>query len=126
MADVSIVVVLENDTDRLPDLLVQLVQEVDNPFLGLCMDIGHQHMFSELDALEWMRRMNDWLFHIHLHDNDRTGDHHWSLGRGTIDFKRFYAAILQHTPQATISLEVKDSMEVKMSDLRRLAASFAS
>lgn len=124
-ANAGIVIVLENDTDKLPDLLVQLVNEVDNPSLGLCMDIGHQHMFSELDPLEWVRRMNNRLWHIHLHDNDRTGDNHWSIGRGTIDFEPFYAALLEHVPQATLSLEVEDSMEVKMGDLRRLATYFA-
>jgi sugar phosphate isomerase/epimerase len=125
-ADAGILIVLENDTEKSPDLLVRLVNEVDNPFLGLCMDIGHQHMFSELDALEWVRRMDHRLSHVHLHDNDRTGDNHWSIGRGTIDFEPFYTALLRHVPQATISLEVQDNMEVKMSDLRKLAASFTS
>lgn len=73
-ADAGIVIVLENDTDKSPDLMVQLVNKVDNPWLGLCMDIGHQHMFSELDAPEWVRRMGNRLWHIHLHDNDQTGD----------------------------------------------------
>ena len=125
-ADTGIEIVLENDTEKLPDLLVRLVDEVANPFLGLCMDIGHQHMFSELDALEWVRRMDKRLFHIHLHDNDRTGDNHWAIGRGTIDFEPFYAAIMRHVPQATISLEVEDRMEVKMGNLRKLADYFAS
>jgi sugar phosphate isomerase/epimerase len=125
-ADAGIVIVLENDTDKSPDLMVELVNQVDNPFLGLCMDIGHQHMFSKVDSLEWVRRMNNWLLHIHLHDNDRTGDHHWSMGRGTIEFEPFYAALLQHAPRATISLEVEDKMEVKMNDLRKLVAYFAS
>lgn len=119
-------IVLENDTDKSPDLMVQLVNKVDNPWLGLCMDIGHQHMFSELDAPEWVRRMGNRLWHIHLHDNDQTGDNHWSLGRGTIDFESFYTALSQHAPQATISLEVEDRMEVKMSDLRKLTPYFAS
>jgi sugar phosphate isomerase/epimerase len=125
-ADAGIVIVLENDIEKLPDLLVQLVSEVNHPFLGLCMDIGHQHMFSELGALEWVERMGNWLFHIHLHDNDRTGDNHWSIGRGTIDFEPFYAAIIQHVPQSTIALEVEDKMEVKIRDLRKLVAYFAS
>jgi sugar phosphate isomerase/epimerase len=125
-ADAGIVIVLENDIDKLPDWMVQLANEVDNPSLGLCMDIGHQHVFSELNALEWVRRMDKRLLHIHLHDNDRTGDHHWSLGRGTIDFEPFYVALLQHAPDATISLEVEDRMEVKMGDLRQLATYFAS
>jgi len=125
-ADAGIVIVLENDIEKSPDLLVRLVSQVDNPSLGLCMDIGHQHVFSELGAPEWVRRMDARLFHIHLHDNDRTRDSHSSIGRGTIDFEPFYAAIMQHVSQATISLEVEDKMEVQMGDLRKLAARFAS
>lgn len=125
-ADSGITIVLENDTEKSPDLLARLVDEVGSPFLGLCMDIGHQHVFSELDALEWVRRMDRRLFHIHLHDNDGTGDTHWPIGRGTIDFEPFYAAIMRHAPQATISLEVEDKMEVKMDDLRKLATYFAA
>jgi sugar phosphate isomerase/epimerase len=125
-AAAGIGIVLENEAEKTPDLLLRLVNQVDHPFLGLCMDIGHQHMFSELEAVEWVRRMANRLFHVHLHDNDRTGDHHWPIGRGTIDFERFYTAIMQQAPQATLSLEVVDKMELMMADLRRLAARFAS
>jgi len=125
-ADAGIVIVLENDIEKSPDLVVQLANQVDNPSLGLCLDIGHQHVFSELGAPEWVRRMDARLFHIHLHDNDRTRDSHSSIGRGTIDFEPFYAAIMRHAPQATISLEVEDKMEVQMGDLRKLAARFVS
>lgn len=124
-AGAGIEIALENDIEKTPDLLVHLVNEVNNPFLGLCLDIGHQHLFSELDAPEWVRRMDRRLLHIHLHDNDRTGDRHWPIGRGTIDFEPLYAAIMQHAPQATISLEIEDKMEVKMDNLRNLAARFA-
>lgn len=123
-ADAGIGIVLENDVDHLPDLMVQVVDGVGNPFLGLCMDIGHQHVFSGLDAPEWVRRMRDRLYHVHLHDNDGACDHHWRLGRGTIDFEPFYTALSEHAPQATLALEVEGRMEGKMGDLRRLAARF--
>ena len=125
-ADAGVVIVLENDTERLPDYPVRLVNEVNSPFLGLCLDIGHQHLVSELDVLEWVRRMGTRLFHIHLHDNDRTADKHWSIGRGTIDFEPFYAALERHVPDITISLEVEDTMGVQMGDLRKLATRFPS
>jgi len=123
-AAAGIQIVLENETERSPHLMLRLVDEVNNPFLGLCMDIGHQHMFSALDASEWVRTMGRRLWHIHLHDNDGSVDRHWSLGRGTIDFEPFFAAITQHVPQVTISLEAQDGMEPKMADLRTLAARF--
>lgn len=125
-ADAGIEVVLENDIQKTPDLLVRLVNEVDSPSLGLCMDIGHQHMFSGLDAVEWVRRMDKRLFHIHLHDNDRSGDRHWPIGRGTIAFEPFYAAIRRHVPESTLSLEVEAEMKTQMDDLRKLIAHFAS
>lgn len=90
------------------------------------MDIGHQHRFSDLDAFEWLRRMEKRLLHIHLHDNDGTSDSHWPIGRGTIDFEHFYAAVRKQVPQATLALEVVDEMEVMMGDLRNLADYFAS
>jgi sugar phosphate isomerase/epimerase len=125
-AEAGIVIVLENDIEKSPDILVRLVNEVDNPFLGLCLDIGHQHVFSELDALEWVRRIGHRLSHIHLHDNDGTSDSHWPIGRGTIDFEPFYTAIIKQVPHVTISLEVVDEMEVVMGDLRNLATRFTS
>lgn len=125
-AEACIEIVLENDIQRSPAWLIRLVDEVDHPALGLCMDIGHQHMFSELNAVEWVRRLDKRLYHIHLHDNDRTGDRHWPIGRGTIDFEPFYGAVRRHVPEATISLEVEAEMETQMDDLRMLAAHFAS
>ncbi len=121
-ADAGIEIVLENDTEQWPDLLVRLVNEVDHPCLGLCLDVGHQHVFSTLTVQEWIRPMAQRLRHIHVHDNDGTGDYHWALGRGTIDFEALYAALNRHVPDVTLSLEVEDTMEVKMGNLRQLAA----
>ena len=125
-ADANILVVIENTIEKTPDLLVRLASEVGNPFLGLCLDIGHHHLFSEQDASEWLQSMGNRLFHIHLHDNDRTGDKHWAIGRGTIDFESFYTALMQYTPQVTLSLEVDDKIEKRMENLRNLAVRLAS
>jgi sugar phosphate isomerase/epimerase len=125
-ADAGIEIVLENDTDRSPGPLVRVVDEVDSPFLGLCMDIGHLHVFSELDAVEWLRRMSHRLTHVHLHDNDGMGDTHWRIGRGTIDFDAFYTELATLAPNATLALEVVDEMQVKLDDLSKLASRLAT
>jgi sugar phosphate isomerase/epimerase len=124
-ADAGIEIVLENDTDKIPDLLVRVADEVNNPFLGLCLDIGHLHVFSKLDAVEWLNRMAHRLRHIHVHDNDGTADSHWRLGRGTIDFEPFYTALAPYASQVTLAIEVVHTMEVKMGDLREVAARFS-
>ena len=91
-ADAGIQVVLENDVEHSPDLLTRLVSTVDHPALGLCLDTGHLHVFSELNAPEWVCSMGPQPCHVHVHDNDRTNDRHWSLSRGTIAFQPFYEA----------------------------------
>ncbi len=123
-ADQDISIVIENNTEKRPDLLVSLVSEVNNPYLGLCLDIGHQNVFSDQDAVEWVRKMDRHLFHVHLHDNDGLEDQHLPVGSGTIDFKPFYETLMQNVPGVTISLEVESDMATKMDGLRKLAAFF--
>jgi sugar phosphate isomerase/epimerase len=120
-AAAGISIVIENDAEPAPDLLLRLVNAVDDAHLGLCLDIGHQHFLSALGAPEWVRRMAPRLQHLHLHDNDSTFDYHWPIGRGTIDFEAFFGALTEHAPQATLTLEVVDEMEVRMANLRMLA-----
>ena len=120
----GIEIVLENVVEKSPDLLTRLVNEINNPYLGMCLDVGHGHMFSQLSAPEWVRRMGNKLWHIHLHDNDGTQDSHQALGRGTIDFPAFYDALYESVPEATISLEVEDLMDVKMDNLREVIGYF--
>jgi sugar phosphate isomerase/epimerase len=124
-ADAGIEVVLENDVERSPETLIRVVDGVDSTTLGLCLDVGHQHFVSKLGAVEWVRKMGGRNFHVHLHDNDGTGDRHWPIGRGTIDFESFYVTLMKNAPEATVSLEVEDTMETQMDKLRELAARFA-
>jgi sugar phosphate isomerase/epimerase len=124
-ADAGIEIALENDIDKTPDMLVRVVDAVSDPFLGLCLDIGHLNVYSALNAVEWVRRCAHRLVHIHLHDNDGSADSHWPLGRGTIDFEPFYATLRAQAPGATLAVEVVADMQLKMNDLRKIAARFA-
>ena len=125
-ADAGIEIVLENSIDKIPDLMVQMVNQIDNPFLNFCLDIGHQHMFSEVAPRGWIEMMAPRLTHYHVHDNDSTADSHWPIGRGTIDFAAFFADVSALTPHATLCIELFDTMEVKLADLRKLMGLFSS
>ncbi len=115
-AAAQIEIVLENDLDSEPETLVQIVAAVNSPYLGLCLDIGHHHLFGKADARAWVEHMRPYLRHVHLHDNDGIRDRHWPLRRGTIDFAGFFATLQEHVPHATLSIEVEDTIEVKMGD----------
>lgn len=99
---------------------------MNNPFFGLCLDIGHLNLFADDSAPVWVKAMGARLQHVHLHDNDGKADHHWPIGKGVIDFDTFFYALEQYTPEAVISLEVDGTMRVRMRDLRKLAGKFTA
>jgi len=70
------------------DSFLRIVQEV--PGLKANVDIGHHHLVRE-QPWTVIEKVGAYLAHVHLGDNDGTGDHSWAPGRGTIDQDGFVA-----------------------------------
>ena len=102
-------VALENVMEPRPGLLADIARQVDDPRLGLCLDIGHANTFvSQAPPVEWVEPMAPWLRHVHLHDNLGREDLHEPLGRGSIPMEQVLDAILELCPAATFTLENQD------------------
>ena len=83
--------------------------QVDDPRLGLCLDVGHANTFvSHVPPLEWVAPMAPWLRHVHLHNNLGRDDLHDPLGQGTVPMEQVLDAILALCPAATFTLENQD------------------
>jgi sugar phosphate isomerase/epimerase len=66
------------------DALAALVEDLDLPNVGVCLDFGHAHMMGGVvDAIETLSGM---LLAIHVHDNHGTRDEHLPPFEGTIDW----------------------------------------
>lgn len=61
--------------------LLPALHEVGLPF---CLDFGHAHLNGVLE--EFLAAGKP--LHVHLHDNDGSGDAHQALGSGKIDYPR--------------------------------------
>ncbi|MFN7934246.1 MAG: sugar phosphate isomerase/epimerase family protein [Bryobacteraceae bacterium] len=93
---------------------VRLIREVDHPFVGATIDVGHQGRYKELVAkvppekrgtAEGIRAYNDTTlaiieglgaktFHFHIHDIEpETWKEHKPLGTGFVDYERLYALL---------------------------------
>lgn len=104
---IGVRVVLENIVESTPELLIRLVDAVGSNFLGICFDIGHATLCSQLPPSHWVERIGSRLYHVHLHDNNGQTDEHLPVGSGIIDFDAFFAALKRWAPpQTTISLEI--------------------
>ena len=102
-------IALENVMEPQPRLLVEIARQVDDPRLGLCLDIGHANTFvSRVPPLEWVAPMAPWLRHVHLHNNAGHDDLHDPLGQGTMAMEQVLDTILELCPAATFTLENQD------------------
>ena len=102
-------VALENVMEPQPRLLAEIARQVDDPRLGLCLDIGHANTFvSRVPPLEWVAPMAPWLRHVHLHNNAGHDDLHDPLGQGTLAMEQVLDTILELCPAATFTLENQD------------------
>ena len=102
-------VALENVMEPQPRLLAEIARQVDDPRLGLCLDVGHANTFvSRVPPLEWVAPMAPWLRHVHLHNNAGHDDLHDPLGQGTLAMEQVLDTILELCPAATFTLENQD------------------
>ena len=107
-------VVLENLAETEPYLMKELAERVKSEYFGLCLDVGHVNLVSNLKPEKWIKELKDKLYHIHLHDNKGDEDSHKPLGEGNINFETFFKALKLFVPDVTISLEVEsDSQTLK-------------
>lgn len=66
--------------------LPRLIQAVDEPNVGYCLDAGHAHMCGE-SVVAWVSRCGARLFETHFHDNRGQGrDEHMPVGFGTLSW----------------------------------------
>ena len=102
-------IALENVMDETPQLMTDIVRQVDDPRLGLCLDVGHANTCaSRTPPMEWIAPMAPYLRHVHLHNNVGDWDLHSSLGEGSIPMQQILAALLEQCPASTWTIENQD------------------
>lgn len=76
--------------------LLEIVEQIDSPALGVCFDTGHAHVNKE-DVLEAFERLAERIIHFHLQDNDSNGDQHLQPPYGTIPWEELMVRLNQRT-----------------------------
>jgi sugar phosphate isomerase/epimerase len=102
---------IENVFDPGPDTLVEILDQLGDPRVMACLDVGHAAAVGS-DPLDWIRTLGPRIGHFHLHNNDGTGDTHNPVTEGVIDMKK----VLQVTddycpPDASLTVESRDAEE---------------
>lgn len=100
---------LENSHEHGPHIVLALIKAIGSEQVGICFDVGHWHAFAQghvrKDLSAWISAFAPYLRHLHLHDNDGTGDQHLGLGQGRIPFARLLDLLSAHTLKPGITFE---------------------
>lgn len=102
-------VCLENVLEPSPQMLLAVVQAVNDERLRLCLDVGHANAYSEISAMEWLEESTAFLSHLHIHNNDGTGDTHSKLWEGSIPIRQLLDRAWEICPAVTATLELPES-----------------
>ena len=113
---------VENIYEETPDVLVELVEEIDSEWFGHCFDAGHWHLFGKRPMAEWLDAISPRLFHLHLHDNHGRADEHLPVGEGTIDFTPLQIKLqrISRLPSMTLEAHTLDHLKRSIQQTKAL------
>lgn len=84
----------------------QLLDHVDGPGFGLCVDIGHVHCLEDDSIADCLQRWSDRIYTIHIEDMPRGVHEHLRFGEGTIDFPPVMNQLLRQGYTGGINVEL--------------------
>ena len=89
----------------MPHELLDLLDELDHPAVGICLDTSHMNQ-QGLDPAGMIADLAPHLLTTHVSDNDGTADQHRIPGDGNIDWPAVMAALAEAGYEGLINLEI--------------------
>jgi len=102
----GMMILLENMWADHPQIINDVLAEVNSPRLRVCLDLSHAALYSPTSLSEWITALYPYMHCCHLNNHDGRQDLHWPLGKGVIDYKQVLTIIRQlpHPPLLTLEL----------------------
>jgi len=104
----GVLMTVENMWEFDPDIIGDLVKQINHPYLKVCLDVGHAHLYGEVPFARWLNALEPVLAHVHMNNNDGKLDLHQPLDRGVLDYGKLVAAVRELRTSPTITLEMDD------------------
>ena len=104
---------IENVLDDEPYMLADMMKQISDPRIKLCMDIGHAMAAGHnmIPVQDWIRVLGPYLAHFHIHNNHGDRDAHGglSLEDGILDYNHVFDWIDEYcSPDVTFTIESRD------------------
>ncbi len=85
--------------------LASLLDDMDTPFLGANLDLGHSHVMGE-DPEAVLNALKGRVFHIHMEDIAKGKHYHLIPGDGDLDFNRLFTLLRQFRYDGFVTVEL--------------------
>ncbi|MCI6736541.1 MAG: sugar phosphate isomerase/epimerase [Intestinibacter sp.] len=94
-------------------ILNELMEEIADDKTSMCLDVGHVSAYSKIDVMEWMKILNKYIKHMHIHNNCGDRDSHLGINKGDLDIMEILNLVKDK--DITISLEITNLDELEES-----------
>lgn len=107
----GVIVCLENmpmvnlSIGRVPEIL-DFIKTINYDYFKMCLDTGHCLVCGQSPAEAVRMIGKEYLYSLHIHDNNGHAGYHWSPFMGEIDWDDFGKALYDICFKGVISLEV--------------------
>jgi sugar phosphate isomerase/epimerase len=105
-------ILLENIPNEiaLPEKLIEFIQTTHFDDVGVCFDVGHAHMMSNVS--EAFEILKEHIQSTHVHDNNKDKDSHLWPGKGTIDWVQTVEMLRSapRTPPLLLEIEADEKV----------------
>ncbi|MFO0752077.1 MAG: sugar phosphate isomerase/epimerase family protein [Thermodesulfovibrionales bacterium] len=85
--------------------LAQLINEIDSPYFGANLDLGHSHLSGE-EPEAAIRSLAGRIFHVHLEDIKNRKHYHLIPGLGDIDFNALLGILARCSYDGFLTVEL--------------------
>ncbi|MDD6679485.1 MAG: TIM barrel protein [Firmicutes bacterium] len=99
---------LENVFEEEPEMLAEIVRQVHDPRIRMCLDVGHVNAYSHIPAAQWLESCAELIEHFHIHNNHSSRDSHSQLWEGNLPMRQLLSSMEEKCPNATWTLEIPD------------------
>jgi sugar phosphate isomerase/epimerase len=109
-------VLIENIPNELstPERLVEFIQTSHFDDVGVCFDLGHAHMMT--DVPQAFETLKTHIHSTHMHDNFKDRDSHLWPGGGSIDWKQAMELLRSAPRTPPLLLEIEENEKVNPID----------
>lgn len=104
----EVTVAVENMWEFDPDIIADLLKQINHPNLRACLDLGHAHLFGEVPFERWLSSLGEWIVHTHMNNNDGKIDIHMGFDHGVLDYQRLLPQVRALPAQPSMVLEMDD------------------